>query len=194
MGVSMIRVMRGWQDCQVWKIAIGCAAKCGTTSLARMAFESRARRIIPIGWSGMRQQRIDFSLIPKGYYKIGVVRHPLDRFYSLVMNIRERTRGKNNFYKQCEGLDVAGIWEIISKDLDYDYHFQPQYRVGIDKADVLVKLDHLNEWWDSNKPKGARDMPIENSSSGKGVEPQKEVMASVLKAYETDLKLWERAE
>lgn len=190
--MSVVRVMRGWQDCATWHIALGCAAKCGTNTLAKLAQINGVRKASH-GWSDMRQQRIDYSLIPKGYNVIGVVRHPTDRFYSLVQNIRERTRSESNFYRGLEGLNVSDIWRAISKDLDHDYHFQPQYRIGLEKADVLVKLEHLSEWWNNNRPEGATDMPFENRSRGTTIEEYEWVDTRLRKAYCTDFDLWESA-
>ena len=175
-------------------MALGAAAKCGSTTLAHLVVENNAGVLV---LHDARYNRKCWSLVPKGYRQIGVVRHPVARFWSLYENVQSRKRSASNFYAQFEGKSPLQLLDAISADLDYDFHFQPQGRIGLNRPCVeLVRLEALNEWWDKNRPEGATGMPAANQ--GGGLAPADHdttavVAPLVCELYADDYALWERA-
>ena len=137
-----------------------------------------------------------WSHIPNGYRQVGVVRHPVDRFYSLYQNIQDRRRGRNNFYAQLEGKTPTEVFEkLLEYGLDYDFHFQPQIRIGLTRPQVeLIRLENLDSWWQENKPEGATPMLVANRGSGLAPARDPALEERIREAYADDLKLWERAD
>lgn len=191
-----MRVMRGWLISPKWNLAIGAAAKCGSTSLAQLFRRNSALRLnVP----DARHGRECWSVVPKSYRRVGVIRHPVPRFLSLWHNVQERKRGgANNFYNQFVGKSPEELLDGIEKaGLDYEFHFQPQYRIGFEELEAeMVRLVDLNAWWELNRPAGATGMPVENTSVGHV--PDADTLADpiadrVCALYERDLRLWESA-
>ncbi len=169
--------------CNKWKIALGAAPKCGSSCLDSLVQINQVREKIP-GESRMRMPRVDFDVIPGGYEIIGIVRHPIARFYSLYTWVNDVFRP--NFFKSVWGLPVREFWEWVETDIERNLHFEPQYRFDLDKSDVVVRLDNLNAWWSDNKPEGATDTTLENKSVGH-VDQDEWVNDRILTAYQTDL-------
>jgi hypothetical protein len=191
-----MRVMRGWLISPKWELAMGAAAKCGSTSLAQLFKANAALRLnVP----DARHGREDWSMVPRSYRIVGVVRHPVPRFLSLWHNVQERKRGgANNFYNQFVGHGPEALLEGIQKaGLEYEFHFQPQYLIGHEQLGAeLVRLMNLNDWWVQNAPAGATGMPVENKSIGHS--PDADTLAhplapAICQLYARDLDLWERA-
>ena len=180
----MPRVMRAWHLIPDRKLAIGASAKCGSTALKTELTGDTQLGCVLDG------HRVDFSGIPVGYHKVGIVRHPVARQRSLYANIQERERTPTNFYKQFEGKSQWDVFDgIIQAGLGYDVHFHPQWWIGLKNADELVPLEDLSNWWEETF---GYMLPVKNDSKGHYPEDP-ETDARVLSRYQTDLRLWERA-
>ena len=185
-----MRVMRAWQICPTWSLALGAAAKCGSTMLAAFVTANVARRLnVP----DARYGREDWSMVPRSYRQIFIVRHPVDRFASLYANIQQRKREPANFYKQLEGLSPWDCFDkllTLSPDLNYDFHFQPQhFAVGALKPE-FVRLEDFDRWV-------ARELPNviqpKRTNESRPVEIDERTAARVANRYRQDLALWENA-
>ena len=183
--------MRAWTVCPKWRMALGAAAKCGSTTISQLTIADRK-------FPGKRERngREDWTAVPtRGYRVVGIVRHPVARFWSLFGNIQARFRGAHNLYKQLEGRDPHYVLDTFERDLDYDFHYQPQYRIGLldSPKTELVRLESLDIWWSVNRPEGAPAMPRANRGEG-GLAPADDYLATRIgELYAADLALWERA-
>lgn len=190
------RVMRCWLPTKSWGLALGAAAKCGSTSL-REAVLDNGQNHLAYG-KPAQNHRTDFSEIRKHFRTIGVVRHPVERFYSLYSNVQERFEGRSdqNFYKQFEGERPGELFEAILADPDKDFHFQPQHRIGLGDADEVIRLEDLSTWWSYVLP-DAKPIKDLNSSEYTWRSPASRdtrLEAEICELYSTDLILWEGAE
>lgn len=184
--------MRAWQICPKWDMAFGAAAKCGSTMLARLVETNGARRLnVP----DARQGRECWSVVPKSYRSVFLVRDPVARFASLYANIQQRKREPMNFYKQFEGLSPWDCFDKLlqaSPDLMYDVHFQPQYlSVGILRPEY-VRLEDFEAWWPLHGPAGAIG-PKKANASAKTVAIDDKTAERVREQYKQDQSLWERS-
>jgi hypothetical protein len=186
----MSRVMRAWQICPTWSLALGAAAKCGSTMLAAFVGANKARRLnVP----DARYGREDWSVIPGSYRRLLIVRHPVERFASLYANIQQRKREPANFYKQLEGLSPWDCFDkllTLSPDLSYDFHFQPQYLVAGPREPELVRLEHFESWVAAELPSA---FPPKRANESQPVEIDEKTAARVCNRYREDLNLWEKA-
>lgn len=177
--------MRAWWLDPERNIALGTSAKAGSTSLRKAVTGSNA-----LGCAA-DSERIYFDAIPAGYRKIGFIRHPVDRFYSLYRNIQERKRSPRNFYAQFEGKTPWDTFDgIVQAGLDYDIHFHPQHWIGLNEVDQLIRLDDVPEWWYNEF---GEEFPHRNASAKTSGREDERVAARVRRRYQTDLELWERA-
>jgi hypothetical protein len=158
--------------------------------LAAFVGANKARRLnVP----DARYGREDWSMVPRSYRQVFIVRHPVDRFASLYANIQQRKREPANFYKQLEGLDPWSCFDQLlelSPDLDYDFHFQPQhYAVGVLEPEY-VRLEDFERWV-------ARELPAaikpERLNESRPVDIDEDTAARVAHRYQQDLTLWENA-
>jgi len=180
-------MMRAWHLIPEKQMAIGAAAKCGSTSLRKVIQGSEE-----LGCS-IDQERVPETAIPKGYTRIGIVRHPVARYYSLWNNVQERPRSRQNYYAQFEGKDPEEMLDgILRVGLDHDVHTQPQYLIGLEKATALVRLENLGAWWE--KVMGT-EFPHRNASKGLAMyNSQDSLSKRVLGVYPTDYTFWEEAD
>lgn len=191
--------MRAWQICPKWQMAIGAAAKCGSTMLADLVQANSARRLnVP----DARQGRECWSMVPKSYRKVFVVRHPVSRFLSLYANIAQRKREPMNFYKQLEGLSPWDCFDKLiqlSPDLMYDVHFQPQHVAAGHQPEgasevEYVRLESFRDWWKEQMPDTIQPRAGLNASVPVDLRLlDDKTAARVKKRYEFDLGLWEKA-
>lgn len=189
-----MRVMRAWQICPKWSMALGAAAKCGSTMLARLVQANSARRLnVP----DARQGRECWSVVPNTYRKVFIVRHPVDRFFSLYSNVQQRPREATNFYKQLEDLNPTRFLDRLlelSPDLTYDFHFQPQALAAGALNLELVRLEAFEEWWQKRGPQGSIPPKKANESDPEEYAEAKIYLAARLAdLYRDDLAMWERA-
>jgi len=183
--------MKAWQICPKWQMAFGAAAKCGSTMLAKFVENNRARRLnVP----DARYGRECWSLIPRDYRAIMIVRHPVERFASLYANIQQRKREPMNFYKQLEGLSP---WECLdtliqlSPALDYDFHFQPQTSIVPARRTEFVRLEDFEGWVRRTLPHAFA--PRSENRSESPVEIDSRTADRVLNRYRADFEMWQQA-
>ena len=186
-----MRPLRAWNLIPPHNLALGAAAKAGTTSLTKLTAS-----FLGGDYREWRKERKFFGQIPKEMNKIGVIRHPVSRFYSLYANTQERPRSPNNLYAAVERRGPEALFElIVDKGVYYDVHFHPQHSVGLVEVDTLVRLESLEDWWEKNKQEGFPPLPVSNRSSYKGLLPlPSQLVTSISKLYERDMLLWEAAE
>jgi hypothetical protein len=186
-----MRVMRAWHICPKWQMAIGAAAKCGSTALAK-AIEANSAHRLPV--LDARHGRECWSVVPPSYRKVFIIRHPVDRFASLYANIQQRKRSDQNLYKQLEGLSPWDCFDRILEnwnDLTYDFHFQPQSLcMGPPGGVELVRLENFEKWWAVNLPDARPPRKMNESSA---VELDDRTADRVINRYREDLEFWRRA-
>ena len=185
--------MQCWHIIPSWSAALGAAAKCGSTMLAKLV-QGRHRLSV----ADARHGRECWSVIPREYLRVAIIRHPVDRFASLYANIQQRKREPANFYKQLEGLspwDCFGKLIQLSPDLTYEFHFQPQHLClgPAEKIDCFVRLEHFNEWWANNAPEPARAATPLRTNESLPVEIDEKTEDRICNRYREDLALWEQA-
>jgi hypothetical protein len=184
--------MRAWHICPKWRMALGAAAKCGSTMLAKFVEANGAHRL-PV--KDARYGRECWTRIPSSYRAVMVVRHPVDRFMSLYANVQERKRQDQNFYKQLEGLSPSAFLDKlvkVSPDLMADFHFQQQTTIEPPNRDVEhVRLEHFDRWVAQNLPYAVRPRPANESTGGYPV--SEELVQRVIAYYLDDFALWEKA-
>jgi hypothetical protein len=181
-----MRVPRSWFLFPAYDLAIGAANKCGTQSL-------RVLQVDTIGF----ERREDFSLVPKSYKRVGIIRHPVARFLSLYGNIQERKffRKENNFYRQFEGVSPEETLErLVAEGMDHDFHYQEQYKIGwLDNPQtILVRLHAISEWWAENRPAVTRPFPHKNANNS-AYRPSDALRERIESVYKHDLALWNKA-
>lgn len=192
----MSRMMRAWHIMPKFGVALGAAAKCGSTMLAKMV---QGNHRLPV--ADARHGRECWSLIPLGCYRVAIVRDPVSRFGSLYANIQQRKRSDQNFYKQLEGLSPWDCFDKLIKlspDLTYDFHFQPQHLcLGPEgKIDRFVRLEHFTEWWKNNAPTELLRSwgdKIGKYNESKPVAVDEKTADRVRNRYREDQALWEKA-
>ena len=148
--------------------AIGTSAKAGCTSL-RKFFELPSN------------VRIRFEDV-KSNLKIGIIRNPVKRFWSLYANIQERKRGHNNFYKSLEGKTPKHVLQALQQNWLHDVHYDPQYLIGLNEVDYLIRLEDC--FW----------LPKENASNKNWDNGDLGVFNRIRSMYREDWDLWIDAE
>src|SRR3990167_398564 len=189
----MPRLMRSWHIVPKWDVALGAAAKCGSTMLATLV---QGHHRIPV--ADARHGRECWSVIPAGMYRVAIVRNPVDRFASLYANIQQLKREPANFYKQLEGLSPWDCFDELiqlSPDLTYEFHFQPQHLcLGPgEKIDRFVRLEHFTNLWANNAPAPARGATPLQINESMPVEIDEKTEDRICNRYREDLALWENA-
>jgi hypothetical protein len=177
--------MRCWHLCPDRGIALGAAAKCGSTALTKLVKANEPNATgVRMGWSD----------VPQGFETVAVVRHPIDRFASLYANIQERPRSRWNFYAQFEGLSPWYCFDKlleVDNSLTYDFHFQAQSLCLGPRLDVVVRLEHFAGWWIGRYPDSVA--PEQLNMTRNRVELDDRTQDRVMNRYRDDLALWERA-
>lgn len=181
--------MKAWHICPKWGIALGAAAKCGSTMLAKFVQDNRAGRLqLP----DARHARECWSMIGNSMRRVAIVRHPVKRFASLVANIQQRAREHGNFYKQFEGMTPADMLDrMLEVGLEYEFHMQPQVLQLGPKVDQAVNIESFADWCAQNLPYPVVPPGVENASTP--VEIDARTAERVCVAYASDLRLWENA-
>lgn len=189
--------MRAWHICPKWQMAIGAAAKCGSTMLADLVYKNRAHRISVQGLSGIRsarQGRECWSTIPAYYRVVMIVRDPIIRFASLLANIKERKRSDTNFYKQFEGLSTLEAARLLEKvGTEHDIHVHPQSSVAPRGREFeTVKLEWFDKWWGLEFPDAAQPERLNPSQNLPEIE-YPEAWNIVNDLYKDDVEVWQNA-
>ena len=150
--------------------AIGTSAKCGSQSL--LAF-----------FDVSKLDRVRFEEMPKNLLKIGIIRDPVARFWSLYGNIQERKRSSKNFYAELEGKEAKEVLRALEKNWMKDIHFHPQMLIGLDRCDYVIRLEEC--FW----------LPTRNSSERRWEDKENiGVRNRVRSLYRPDWLLWEASE
>lgn len=130
-----LRPIREWVI--VDDTAYAAAKKCGSTSLRQYAI------------------RIHHKDVPEGMYKVGIVRNPIERFYSLYRHVN-RGGGFGTYvgpyYEQMRGLTLAQFWRATSGSFEDEDHTRHQYHT-IGPADEFIRLENI-EWERKNQTTG----------------------------------------
>lgn len=180
--------MKVWYICPKWQLALGAGAKCGSTMLAKFVQANKAARMPT---ADPRHGRECWSMIGPSMPRIAIVRHPVDRFASLVANIQQRAREHGNFYKQFEGMTPADMLDrMLEVGLEYEFHMQPQVLQLGPKIDQAVDLVHFKAWCEQHLPQHVAPT-VENASDPVDIDAR--TAERVCEAYAADFALWERA-
>ena len=183
-----MRTPPAWLHFPTWNFVIGAHNKCGSTTL--LDNFCTVHQAPP-----RRYERLRWEELPSGVRRIGVIRHPSQRFYSLYNEISngQLGRGPGSLYQQMRGMSE---WDVLAKihelGLDYDAHFQPQSRIGLFHRGVdLVPLPDLDGWW--QKHTGRELIHYRDRSQGKPWPVDSDVERRLKELYPSDFMLWERA-
>ena len=166
-----------WYAIPEWDIAIGAMQKCGTRSI----LFSIIKHFLP----ETRYEDMP-ALLANGcpffekcddtdYSKVGIVREPVARFASLW---------RSKFNDETPEHLFGRV-----KRMQGDPHFARQTTMLM-KADSLVRLENLSEWWGKNTP---AKLHLKNSTEGGDEFITQSLRVKILKFYATDRQLWERA-
>ncbi len=177
------RFKRHWALFPEFELAIGAAKKCGSRTLQHMS----------------KQMRCEFRDIPDEYFRVGVIRNPVDRFYSLYWHIRRglKTPRTRDYFHPYEQSTPDTLWNFISEDLHGDIHHAPQTSIGLLEADHIVRLDDLTDWIaEMGLPKAAtlnkgEKPPAASTQYYRYRDP--ELIEKIRAAYAEDLSIWENA-
>lgn len=148
--------------------AIAASAKCGSQSL--LAY-----------YNLEKFDRFAEEEVPAKLPKIGIVRNPIDRFWSLYANIQDRKRSHKNFYAQLEGKSPVEVFKALEHNWLHDIHYHPQYLIGLKSADYLIRLED------------SIFLPHKNSSENSYREHIVGLENRIRSAYADDFRLWEQA-
>jgi hypothetical protein len=180
-----MRVMRAWHACPRWNIALGAAAKCGSTTLARLVADNDICKA-----ADPRLVRVGRSDVPKGLETVAVIRHPVDRFASLYANIQQRHRSRNNYYAQFEGLGPSAVLDrIIECGIENEFHTQRQC-LALGEYATGVRLEAFGRWFAARFPDA---VPPQHLNESRQVDIDDRTAERVLSWYARDFKLWEAA-
>ena len=162
---------------------MGAAKKCGSRSLLHMS-------------QTMRCEWVD---VPEEYFSVGVIRNPVDRFYSLYWHILRgfKTPRTQEYFQRFENNTPDALWSFISEDLYGDIHYEPQAEIGMLQADLIIRLDDLTEWVTEmgfltveHLNKGEKP-PASAGAFYRYRDP--ELVKKIRAAYAEDLDIWEKA-
>lgn len=176
-----------WPD---YGIAWVAPAKSGSSMLRQLTIDNHIYPDVT-DLKSARHKRIGTASVPAGLWRIGVVRHPVSRFYSLWRNVQERPRSEKNFYKRFEGLSPRQMWDELKVMPFTDYHFQPQWMVGLYTADQLIRLEDFDDWFITTFSELVP--PQHLNVSVRPYERDPSIDEEVLEEYRQDFELWERA-
>ena len=165
-----------WVYCPSWKLNIGCAPKCGQTSLHKVMEKNSPGVWHPNG---------------EDAYSVWIVRDPVARFKSLW---RDKCRNKAPLWADEEDAPLAGmspedLMDFIETTKEKDPHWTTQYIQCNQQADEIIILEKLDEWWAAH---GLPKMTRKNKTRGP-IDLSSELLRRVQLHYESDVFLYHEA-
>ncbi len=167
-----------WWYCPRWNIILGCAPKCGSTSLFKVLRDNNISVWNPEGhnWNA---------------YAVWIVREPVSRFTSLW---KDKCRDGDPLWDDGQDyvlldMNPEQLMDFIETGPMKDSHWATQTSLCGRSVNEIVPLDKFTAWWND---RGFPEMSTQNESEG-DILLSTELITRILDHYSKDVALYNAA-